>query len=103
MRDEILTVIREVLAPMVVADGGRLYVIQADAERVALHLAGRFAGCPGNQVATQRIIQPAIAAVAPQAELTVTWGRLVPSGATRIDAGGPASSPSPSSRNGSGA
>ena len=85
MRDEILTVIREVLAPMVAADGGRLYVIRADAERVDLHLAGRFAGCPGNQVATQRVIQPAIAAVAPRAELTVTWGRIVPTGAEQID------------------
>ncbi len=85
MRDEILTVIREVLAPMVAADGGRLYVIRADAEHVDLHLAGRFAGCPGNQVATQRVIQPAIAAVAPAAELTVTWGRLVPAGAKQID------------------
>jgi Fe-S cluster biogenesis protein NfuA len=82
MRDEILTVIREVLAPMVAADGGRLYVIRADAERVDLHLAGRFAG---NLVATQRVIQPAIAAVAPRAELTVTWGRLVPTGAQAID------------------
>jgi Fe-S cluster biogenesis protein NfuA len=85
MQDEILTVIKEVLAPMVAADGGRLYVIQADAKQVALHLAGRFAGCPGNQVATRRVIQPVIAAVAPNAELTVTWGRLVPTGATRVD------------------
>lgn len=84
MRDEILTVIREILAPMVAVDGGRLYVVQADAQRVTLHLGGRFAGCPGNQVATRRVIQPIIAAVAPGAELTVTWGRLVPSGATRV-------------------
>jgi Fe-S cluster biogenesis protein NfuA len=90
MRDEILTVIREVLAPIVVADGGRLYVIQADAQRVTLHLAGRFAGCPGNEIATRRVIKPAIAAVAPEAELTVTWGRLVPAGATQVEvAGGP--------------
>ncbi len=84
MRDEILTVIREVLAPMVVADGGLLYVVEADPKRVTLHLAGRFAGCPGNQVATRRVIQPAIAAVAPGAELTVTWGRIVPDGATKV-------------------
>lgn len=75
---------------MVVADGGRLYVLQADSERVALHLAGRFAGCPGNQVATRRIIQPVISAVAPRAELTVTWGRLVPTGATPVDMPGSA-------------
>jgi Fe-S cluster biogenesis protein NfuA len=89
MQDEILTVIKEVLAPMVAADGGRLYVVQADAKQVCLHLGGRFAGCPGNQVATRRVIQPLIAAVAPQAELTVTWGRLVPMGATPVDVSSP--------------
>jgi Fe-S cluster biogenesis protein NfuA len=86
MQDEILSVIKEVLAPMVAADGGRLYVLQADSKLVTLHLAGRFAGCPGNQVATRRVIQPLIAAIAPHAELTVTWGRLVPMGATPVDA-----------------
>jgi Fe-S cluster biogenesis protein NfuA len=85
MRDEIITVIRDVLAPMVAADGGRLYVVEADSQRVTLHLAGRFAGCPGNQVATRRVIQPAILAVAPDAEVTVTWGRLVPDGATPVE------------------
>lgn len=93
MQDEILTVIKEVLAPMVAADGGRLYVIQADSKQVALHLAGRFSGCPGNQVTTRRVIQPLIAAVAPHAELTVTWGRLVPTGATRVDDSEVASAP----------
>jgi Fe-S cluster biogenesis protein NfuA len=86
MRDKINTVIIEVLGPMVAADGGRLYVVEADARRVTLHLAGRFAGCPGNQIATRRVIQPAIAAVAPDAEVTVTWGRLVPDGATPVEA-----------------
>jgi Fe-S cluster biogenesis protein NfuA len=93
MQDEILSVIKEVLAPMVAADGGRLYIVQADSQQVSLHLAGRFAGCPGNQVATRRVIQPLIAAVAPNAEVTVTWGRLVPMGATRVDVAGSATSP----------
>lgn len=95
MQDEILTVIKEVLAPMVAADGGRLYVIQADSKQVSLHLAGRFAGCPGNQVTTRRVIQPLIAAIAPDAEVTVTWGRLVPAGATRVDESGAATTPAP--------
>jgi Fe-S cluster biogenesis protein NfuA len=90
MQDEILTVIKEVLAPMVAADGGRLYVVHANSKQVTLHLAGRFAGCPGNHVATQRVIEPLIAAVAPSAEVTVTWGRLVPTGATQV--GGSSSS-----------
>lgn len=85
MQAQILTVIREVLAPMVAVDGGRLYVIQADEKQVSLHLAGRLAGCPGNQVAARRVIEPVITAVAPNAEVTVTWGRLVPSGATPIE------------------
>jgi Fe-S cluster biogenesis protein NfuA len=84
-REEILTVIRDVLAPLVAADGGRLYVIRAEDHHVALHLDGRFAGCPGNEVATRRVLRPAIEAVAPGAQLTVTWGRIVPEGATRID------------------
>ena len=83
------------IAPMVAADGGRLYVIQADSKQVSLHLAGRFAGCPGNQVATRRVIQPLIAAIAPDAEVTVTWGRLVPAGATRVDESGAATAPAP--------
>jgi Fe-S cluster biogenesis protein NfuA len=88
MQDEILTVIKEVLAPMVAADGGRLYVVQADEKQVSLHLAGRFAGCPGNHVVTRRVIEPVIAAVAPGAEVTVTWGRLVPSGAKHMEVEG---------------
>jgi Fe-S cluster biogenesis protein NfuA len=84
-REEILTVVREVLAPLVAADGGRLYVIRAEDNQIALHLDGRFAGCPGNEVATRRVLRPAIEAVAPGAQLTVTWGRIVPEGATRVD------------------
>lgn len=85
MPDEILKVIKEVLAPMVAADGGRLYVVHADSKQVTLHLAGRFAGCPGNHIVTQRVIEPLIAAVAPDAQVSVTWGRLVPAGAERVD------------------
>lgn len=95
MQEEILKVIKEVLAPMVAADEGRLYVVQADPKRVSLHLAGRFAGCPGNHVATRRVIEPLIAAVAPEAEVTVTWGRLLPTGATRIDEAAAAEAPAP--------
>ncbi len=84
-RDEILAVIRDVLAPLVAADGGRLYIVKADDHQITLHLDGRFAGCPGNEVATRRVLRPALEVVAPGAQLTVTWGRLVPDGAVRID------------------
>lgn len=83
-----LGVLREVLAPLVAADGGRLYVVEVSAERVAIHLSGRYAGCPGNTLATRRVIEPAVRAVLPQAELTVTAGTTVPSGARLVPAEG---------------
>jgi Fe-S cluster biogenesis protein NfuA len=76
--------IRRVLGPLVRADGGELYLVHADATRVVLHLGGRFAGCPGNQLVTQEVIAPAIRAIAPDIQLDVSWGMLVPAGAERV-------------------
>lgn len=83
-RDEILQVVREVLAPLVRADGGELYLVQVEDDAVSLHLAGRFAGCPGNALARRQIIEPAIRAVAPNAQVTVSSGALVPKGAQKL-------------------
>jgi Fe-S cluster biogenesis protein NfuA len=83
-RDEILRVIREVVAPMVRADGGRLYVVKAEDDVLDLHIAGRFAGCPGNTLATRRVIEPAIFAVAPAARVTINSGALIPKDAELI-------------------
>jgi Fe-S cluster biogenesis protein NfuA len=83
-RDEMLRVIREVVAPLVRADGGRLYVVKAQEDALDLHLAGRFAGCPGNTLATRRVIEPAIFAVAPSAKVTISSGALVPKDAELI-------------------
>ena len=77
-REEILRIVREVVAPLVRADGGRIYLVAADDESVSLHLAGRYSGCPGNTLAIRRIIEPAIFAVAPGARVTVTSGALQP-------------------------
>jgi Fe-S cluster biogenesis protein NfuA len=84
--DEILRVLQEVLVPLVQADGGELYLVNADENLVALHLAGRYAGCPGNNLARRQLIEPAIHSVAPKAEVRVTSGALVPKGARRLDA-----------------
>jgi len=78
---EILRVVREVVAPLVRADGGKVYLVRADAKEVRLHLAGRFSGCPGNTLATRRIIEPAIQAVAPEVRVTITSGALIPADA----------------------
>lgn len=84
-RDEILRVVREVLAPLIRADGGVIYLVRAEDETVTLHLAGRYAGCPGNALARRHIIEPAIRAVAPHAQVVISSGVIVPNGAERLD------------------
>jgi Fe-S cluster biogenesis protein NfuA len=83
-REEILKVIREVVAPLVRADGGHLYLVRAEDDAIDLHLTGRYAGCPGNTLATRRVIEPAIFAVAPAAKVTISSGALIPPGAEAI-------------------
>lgn len=83
-REEILKVIREVVAPLVRADGGQIYLVRAEDDAVDLHLTGRYAGCPGNTLATRRVIEPAIFAVAPGAKVTISSGALIPPGAERV-------------------
>lgn len=84
-RDEILRVVHDILAPLVRADGGDVYVVRAEDDAVELHLAGRFSGCPGNTLAKRRVIEPAIQAVVPSAQVTVTSGAIVPEGAQKIE------------------
>ncbi len=84
VRDEILRVVREVLGPLLRADGGEVWVVSATDDALVLHLGGRFAGCPGNTLAKRRVIEPAVHAVAPDAEVTITAGALVPEGAEPI-------------------
>ncbi|HEY6556488.1 MAG TPA: NifU family protein [Polyangiaceae bacterium] len=85
-RDEIMRVIREVVAPLIRADGGQVYLVNATADAVSLHLTGRFSGCPGNTLAKRRVIEPAIFAVAPGTDVTVTSGVLIPAGAELVRA-----------------
>lgn len=85
LREEILRVVREILGPLLRADGGEVFVVSAADDELTLHLAGRYAGCPGNTLAKRRVIEPAIHAVAPDAEVTITAGALVPDGAERIE------------------
>lgn len=83
--EEILRVLREILAPLIRADGGEVYLLRADERGVELHLGGRYSGSPGNTLTTRRIIEPAIRAVAPSARITVTAGALVPKDARKLD------------------
>lgn len=76
-----MRVVREVVAPLIRADGGDVYLVHASDYAVSLHLVGRYSGCPGNTLAQRRVIEPAIGAVAPGTEVTLTSGPLIPPGA----------------------
>ena len=82
-KDEIERVVREVLAPLVRADGGDLYLVSVADTGVSLHVTGRFSGCPGNTLARRRIFEPPLAAIAPGITVTLTSGPLIPAGASR--------------------
>jgi Fe-S cluster biogenesis protein NfuA len=84
IREEIERVVREVLAPLIGADGGEVWLVSAEDTSVVLHLGGRYAGCPGNTLTKRRIIEPAINKVAPRVQVTITSGVLVPPGAERV-------------------
>ncbi len=73
-------VLQRVIAPLVLQDQGELFVGRLDAEAVQLHLRGRFSGCPGNALAIQRVIEPALRAAAPGAEIRISSGELLPDG-----------------------
>ena len=80
-----LRIVREVLAPLIRADGGSLYVLSGPENSVRLHLSGRYAGCPGNTLTRRRVIEPALRRVAPEIEIVITSGAIVPEGAERIE------------------
>jgi len=82
--DQLLKVLREVVAPMIRADGGEVYVVAVEANHLSLHLAGRYAGCPGAPLVVRGVIEPAVRSVAPTARLEVSCGIKVPEGASQV-------------------
>jgi Fe-S cluster biogenesis protein NfuA len=76
---------REVLAPLIQADGGEMYLVSATPEGIHIHLAGTCSGCPGSTLTSDKILGPALASIAPKAKLTVTTGWRVPPGAQKIE------------------
>jgi Fe-S cluster biogenesis protein NfuA len=83
-REDLLRVVRDVIAPLIRADHGALYLVSASDESVNLHLAGRHSGCPGNTLVRRRIIEPLLQAAIPGVQVVVMSGALVPPGAERI-------------------
>lgn len=90
MRDErILAALRTVVAPLVEADDGELFVVEATPRRVRLHLRGRFSGCPGNGLVSEQVILPVLRKDHPDVVLDVSSGPLLPQGAERVAPAGP--------------
>jgi len=85
IHEELSKICREVLAPIVRADGGEMYLVEGTADAVHIHLGGTCAGCPGASLTRDRVLTPLIVAALPKARITVTTGVRVPDGATRIE------------------
>lgn len=76
--------LEHVVAPLIEADDGELYLVAAEDQTVHLHLCGRFSGCPGNGLVTEHVLRPLIISKKPEMQLQVTSGVLIPPGAERI-------------------
>ncbi len=76
---------RELLAALIEADGGRMFLVAASADDIHIHLAGTCAGCPGSSHTTSRVLAPTLERVLPKAKLRVTTGWTVPAGAVRLE------------------
>jgi Fe-S cluster biogenesis protein NfuA len=85
LRDQLLDICGRVLAPMVEADGGELFVVAITPGEITLHLAGRCAGCPGMSLTSRFVLEPALRAIEPQLQVQVSSGFLIPAGAMRIN------------------
>ena len=84
LREKLLKTCSDIIAPLVEADGGELFVVSIEEGSIALHLAGKCAGCPGATLTSAAIIEPAIHAVAPLVRVGVTSGFQVPEGASVV-------------------
>jgi Fe-S cluster biogenesis protein NfuA len=82
--DQLLKICRDVIAPLIRADGGEVYVVAVEPDQLTLHLGGRCAGCPGFGLTTKSVIEPAVQALAPSARVLVTNGMKIPEGASPV-------------------
>jgi Fe-S cluster biogenesis protein NfuA len=82
--NDIIRVLKEVVAPMLAVEGGKLRVVSLQPDRLEVHLSGRLAGAPGTGLFCRRVLEPAIHAVAPGTRVVVTTGWIVPPGATEL-------------------
>jgi Fe-S cluster biogenesis protein NfuA len=83
-QEKLLKICEDILAPLIRADGGELFVVAIENDSITLHLAGKCSGCPGASLTSSSVIEPALRAVSPTIRVVVTSGFLVPDGAALI-------------------
>lgn len=88
-QDDLKSALSGVIAPLIEADGGELFLVPGRGRSVHLHLRGRFSGCPGNLLVTEQVLRPVIEAADPSAKLQITSGAILPEGAERVTAAPP--------------
>jgi Fe-S cluster biogenesis protein NfuA len=84
LKDQIERICREVLAPLVRADGGEMHVVRYDGDDVYIHLTGVCAGCPGASLTSEKVILPALRSAAPKVRVILTTGIRPPEGARKM-------------------
>lgn len=83
--DELLGVLKKVVAPAVAVDKGTLFLVTANATDVHLHFGGSYSGCPGVPVLERSLLEPLMKSIVPNAKLRVTSGLPLPVGAKLVE------------------
>jgi len=83
--DELLGVLKKVVAPAVAVDKATLFLVSSTATDVHLHFGGAYSGCPGVPVLERSLLEPLVKAIAPNVKLKVTSGLPLPVGAKLVD------------------
>jgi Fe-S cluster biogenesis protein NfuA len=74
MKDQIERICREILAPLIRADGGEMHLVKLEGDDVHIHLSGACAGCPGAAVTSDQVILPALRSASPKVRVVLTTG-----------------------------
>jgi Fe-S cluster biogenesis protein NfuA len=77
-KEQIGKVCREILAPLVRADGGELFLVRIEGDDVHIHLGGSCAGCPGASITGDDVLLPVLRSIVPTVRLVMTTGVKAP-------------------------
>lgn len=60
MQQRAQALIKEILAPLIEADGGKIEFVEMRDDEVVVRLSGTCAGCPGQPYTLEHILRPAV-------------------------------------------